>query len=124
MAYYQQVGRAGRALDHAPAVLMRGHEDEDIQDYFVRTAFPTRQQAEEVIGILRDAGAPVTVGEILSQVNVRKGRLEAMLKVLEVDGAVARDRGKWWRTPEVWTYDQERVSSVTAARRVRDGSQR
>jgi ATP-dependent DNA helicase RecQ len=124
IAYYQQVGRAGRALDHAPAVLMRGHEDEDIQDYFIRTAFPTRQQAEEVIGILRDAGAPVSVGEILSQVNVRKGRLEAMLKVLEVDGAVARDRGKWWRTPEEWSYDQERVSSVTAARRAEQQAMR
>jgi ATP-dependent DNA helicase RecQ len=124
IAYYQQVGRAGRALDHAPAVLMRGHEDEDIQDYFIRTAFPSRQQAEEVIGILRDAGAPVSVVEILSQVNVRKGRLEAMLKVLEVDGAVARDRGKWWRTPEEWTYDQERVSSVTAARRLEQQAMR
>jgi ATP-dependent DNA helicase RecQ len=124
IAYYQQVGRAGRALDHAPAVLMRGHEDEDIQDYFIRTAFPTRQQAEEVIGVLGDAGVPVTVGEILSQVNVRKGRLEAMLKVLEVDGAVARDRGKWWRTPEEWTYDQERVSSVTASRRLEQQAMR
>src|SRR5437879_13913464 len=56
--------------------------------------------------------------------NWRKGRLESMRKVLEVDGAVARDRGKWWRTPEEWAYDQGRVSSVTAVRRAEQQAMR
>jgi ATP-dependent DNA helicase RecQ len=117
IAYYQQVGRAGRALDHAPAVLLRGHEDEDIQDYFIRTAFPSKQQAEQVVGILQEAGSPMSVPQILAQVNVRKMRLEGMLKVLEVDGAIAREKGKYLRTLAPWAYDEELVASVTAARR-------
>jgi ATP-dependent DNA helicase RecQ len=35
IAYYQQVGRAGRALPQAPVVLLRSPEDRDIQDYFI-----------------------------------------------------------------------------------------
>ncbi len=117
IAYYQQVGRAGRALDHAPAVLLRGHEDRDIQDYFIRTAFPPRRQAEQVIELLAEQARPMTVTEILAHVNVRRSRLDAMLKILEVEGAIARrDRG-WIRTLQPWTYDAARVEAVTATRR-------
>jgi ATP-dependent DNA helicase RecQ len=52
IAYYQQVGRAGRALPQAPVVLLRGPEDRDIQDYFIGSAFPVRERAEEVIRLL------------------------------------------------------------------------
>lgn len=117
IAYYQQVGRAGRALDRAPAILLRGREDREIQDYFIRTAFPPRPQAEQVVRLLESSGGEMSVPEILARVNVRRARLEAMLKILEVEGAVSRDRGRWRRTLRPWTYDTERVGSVTAARR-------
>src|SRR3954451_14329064 len=35
IAYYQQVGRAGRAIEHAEVVLLRGAEDRRIQDFFI-----------------------------------------------------------------------------------------
>ena len=35
VAYYQQVGRAGRALESAYGVLLSGHEETDIIDYFI-----------------------------------------------------------------------------------------
>jgi ATP-dependent DNA helicase RecQ len=117
IAYYQQVGRAGRALDHAPVVLLRGHEDRDVQDYFIRTAFPPRRQAEQVVDLLAERASPMTATEILAHVNVRRSRLDAMLKILEVEGAIARrDRG-WIRTLQPWTYDAARVEAVTATRR-------
>ncbi len=118
IAYYQQVGRAGRAMDRAEAVLLRGHEDADIQDWFIRNAFPPQEQAEQVVALLEASGDDaVTVAEIERTVNVRRGRIDAMLKVLEVDGAVERaDRG-WRRTRDPWTYDGERVEKVTALRR-------
>ena len=66
IAYYQQVGRAGRALPHAPVVLLRGTEDRDIQDYFIGSAFPPRTRAEEVVALLEGRAAPVSENEILS----------------------------------------------------------
>ncbi|MGH2539993.1 MAG: ATP-dependent DNA helicase RecG, partial [Actinomycetota bacterium] len=120
IAYYQQVGRAGRALDHAPAVLLCGVEDREIQDYFIETAFPPREQAERIVELLADAGAsgePVSLNELMTAVNVRRGRLESMLKVLEVEGAVARERGGYVRTGDAWTYPAERVEHITALRR-------
>ena len=119
IAYYQQVGRAGRALDHAPAILLCGVEDRDIQNYFIETAFPPRDQAERIVGLLEDSAAsgPMSLNDLMATVNVRRGRLESMLKVLEVDGAVARERGGYVRTDSRWQYPAERVEHITALRR-------
>jgi ATP-dependent DNA helicase RecQ len=117
IAYYQQVGRAGRALPHAPVVLLRGTEDRDIQDYFIGSAFPPRTRAEEVVALLEERAAPVSENEILSAVNVRPMRLKNMLKILEVEGAVERAGSRWLRTLSTWAYDEERVRRVTETRR-------
>jgi ATP-dependent DNA helicase RecQ len=117
IAYYQQVGRAGRALEHAPAVLLCGLEDREIQDYFIETAFPPRRQAEEIVSLLEGAPAPMSLNELMSAVNVRRSRLESMLKVLEVEGAVGRERGGYVRTEEAWAYPTERIEHITALRR-------
>jgi len=117
IAYYQQVGRAGRAVDRAFGILLRGSEDRDIQDYFIRTAFPPKEQAEQVVGLLEERAEPVGISEIEREVNVRHTRAEAMLKVLEVEGAVERIDRKWRRTLQPWTYDSERADRVTALRR-------
>jgi ATP-dependent DNA helicase RecQ len=118
VAYYQQVGRAGRNLAEAEGVLLVGKEDTDIQDYFIRTAFPPAAQANAVVAMLERTAAPTKVGEILVEVNVRKSRLEAMLKVLEVEGAVERTpTGGWLRTLAPWTYDINRAERVTCLRR-------
>jgi len=117
IAYYQQVGRAGRAVDRARGVLLRGREDTDIQDYFIRTAFPPKPQAEQVVGLLADHGEPVPIAAIEREVNTRRSRIMAMLKVLEVEGAVERAHRGWRRTLQPWTYDLERVERVTALRR-------
>ena len=117
IAYYQQVGRAGRALPTAVGVLLRGHEDRDIQDYFIDTAFPPRPQAEQIVALLEANDGPVSMASLESAVNVRRGRIEAMLKVLEVEGAVERVKGGWQRAFEPWSYDDARVENVTALRR-------
>ncbi|MCU1464960.1 MAG: ATP-dependent helicase, RecQ-like, partial [Actinomycetia bacterium] len=116
IAYYQQVGRAGRALENAHAIALVGHEDRQIQDYFINTAFPPRADAEQVMGIL-DEDEWITARAIERDVNMRHARLENMLKVLEVEGVVERNRGKWRRTPREWEYPAARVEAVTAARR-------
>ncbi|MBW3605029.1 MAG: RecQ family ATP-dependent DNA helicase [Actinobacteria bacterium] len=119
IAYYQQVGRAGRGVDRAYGVLLCGHEDVDIQDYFISTAFPPREQAERVVDHLTATAGPVTLDELQAEVNIGYGRLTAMLKVLAVEGAVvqAGSTTKWERTDQVWVYDEDRVAHVTAMRR-------
>ena len=124
IAYYQQIGRAGRALERSHAVLMRGGEDADIQDYFIRVAFPPRDKAEAVIDLLAERPDPVKITDIEAVVNARRTRIEAMLKVLEVDGAVERVDGGWARTGEPWSYDAERVERVTAQRRLEQAAMR
>src|SRR5207245_2884240 len=88
-----------------------------IVDYFIETAFPPKHQAEAVIALLEDAAAPVKRGAILENVNVRPSRMDGMLKILEVDGAVEWTPEGWLRTLQPWSYDDERVANVTEARR-------
>src|SRR4051812_14941575 len=117
IAYYQQVGRAGRALDEAHAVLLRGIEDRDIQDYFIASAFPPREKAEAVVELIASAERPVRIGELSAAVNLGQARIMAMLKVLDVEGAVAQDGSGWVRTGEHWSYDARRYQAVTDLRR-------
>src|SRR3954447_16629551 len=118
IAYYQQVGRAGRALDEAHAVLLRGIEDRDIQDYFIASAFPPREKAEAVVEMIASAERRVRIGELSAAVNLGQARITAMLKVLDVEGAVAQDASSGWvRTDEVWSYDARRYQAVTELRR-------
>lgn len=124
IAYYQQIGRAGRDLERADAVLLQGVEDEEIQDFFIRTAFPPRRQAEAVVSLLAERAAPMSIQQILAAVNIRKSRLEAMLKILEVEGATQRVEGRWVRTLSPWTYDEDRVTRVTQTRRTEQSAMR
>ncbi|MET0686079.1 MAG: RecQ family ATP-dependent DNA helicase, partial [Solirubrobacteraceae bacterium] len=119
IAYYQQVGRAGRAVGHADAVLLRGAEDRRIQDFFIEQAFPPRDVVERVLEALEAAGEDgMSVPALSGVVNLGRGRLEAMLKVLDVEGAVTRSGSSWVALPAAaWHYDGERYAAVTALRR-------
>jgi ATP-dependent DNA helicase RecQ len=119
IAYYQQVGRAGRGVDHADAILLRGAEDRRIQDFFIEQAFPSRERVADVLMQLEVAGETgLTTRELSSVVNLGLGRLEAMLKVLDVEGAVTRAGTRWALVPgHQWTYDAERYRAVTELRR-------
>jgi len=116
VAYYQQVGRAGRGGQDAFAILLNGTEDDDIQEYFIRTAFPTADEASQVISELEQSEG-LKLGEILTRVNLRRGRVENALRHLEVEGAITRDKSTYYRTARAWQPDTEREVRVTALRR-------
>ncbi|MYD52963.1 MAG: RecQ family ATP-dependent DNA helicase [Chloroflexi bacterium] len=118
--YYQQVGRAGRGVDQAYGVLLGGAEDLSIQDYFIDSAFPTRDEAGQVLNALENAPDGLTISNLEALVNVRSGRLKQTLKILALESpaAVVRDNGFWRRTvapleASFW----ERVERITALRR-------
>src|SRR6266700_657586 len=116
VAYYQQVGRAGRAVDSAYGILLSGREDDEIQDYFIRTAFPPLEVMEGVLKVLRKTGT-MTLDEIGSELNYSRGALEKALRLLEVDGAVHHDKTGYSRTANTWQADKARYEQVTRHRR-------
>src|SRR5215218_1006436 len=119
ISYYQQVGRAGRGVEHADVVLLRGAEDKRIQDFFIEQAFPRRELVERVLEALEAAGDDgLSLPALTSVVNLGRARIEAMLKVLDVEGAVSRAGSRWIRRPgAAWTYEADRYAAVTALRR-------
>ncbi len=117
VAYYQQIGRAGRALPRAEVVLLPGREDRDIWAYFASLAFPPEPLVRTTLGALGDAGGPMSSGALETQVDLSRARLEMMLKVLDVDGAVRKVSGGWTATGQPWVYDAERYATVAAERR-------
>jgi ATP-dependent DNA helicase RecQ len=119
ISYYQQVGRAGRGIDRAEVVLLRGAEDKRIQDFFIEQAFPRREVVDRVLEHLESVGGDGAVTqELMAQVNLGKGRIEGLLKVLDVEGAVGRAGTRWIAQPgATWSYDAERYGRITELRR-------
>ena len=117
VAYYQQIGRAGRGVERADVVLLPGREDRDIWAYFASLAFPPEGQVRATLETLEDAGRPLSTAAIETHVDLSRGRLESMLKVLDVDGAVTRTVGGWAATGRPWAYDQDRYERVARERK-------
>lgn len=116
VAYYQQVGRAGRAIAHADGVLLSGAEDQEIWEWFLKSSLPVQEQAEEVVGLLARSADWMSLSELESEVNMRQGRLETLLKILDVEGAVETQGRKYRRTLAAWSFDRDRIARVHAAR--------
>jgi ATP-dependent DNA helicase RecQ len=114
VAYYQQVGRAGRATASADVLLLPGTEDKDIWRYFATSSMPDEARAAAVIRELDDK--PLSTPALEARVNIRRTPLELLLKVLDVDGAVRRVTGGWVATGQPWTYDKERYERIAEAR--------
>jgi ATP-dependent DNA helicase RecQ len=116
IAYYQQIGRAGRAVDRADVVLLPGREDADIWAYFGSLAFPAESVVRRTLSALDDARRPLSTAALEVSVDLSRTRLETMLKVLDVDGAVRRVAGGWTATGQPWEYDADRYARVAAER--------
>jgi ATP-dependent DNA helicase RecQ len=122
IAYYQQVGRAGRAVSSADVLLLPGPEDEAIWRYFASLAFPPADQVFSVLNALSDK--PLSTPALEARVELKRSRLELMLKVLDVDGAVRRVRGGWVATGVPWEHDSTRYARIDAARVAEQDSMR
>ncbi|MGB1222509.1 MAG: RecQ family ATP-dependent DNA helicase [Mycobacterium sp.] len=115
IAYYQQVGRAGRSTDSAEVILLPGSEDQDVWRYFSSVAFPSESMVRNVIQVL-DQDRPQSTPALEPLVDLGRSRLEMVLKVLDVDGAVRRVKGGWVGTGVPWEYDEPRYRALDAAR--------
>jgi len=115
VAYYQQIGRAGRAVERAEVVLLPGHEDRDIWRYFASLAFPPEPVVRQTLRVLSET--PLSTAAIETRVDLSRTRLEMLLKVLDSDGAAKRVKGGWVATGQDWVYDEERHRRIAQARK-------
>jgi ATP-dependent DNA helicase RecQ len=116
VAYYQQVGRAGRGAANADVLLLPGSEDRDIWQYFATASMPSEEKAAAVLTALAEAGSALSTVALEARVDLRRTPLELLLKVLSVDGAVERVGGGWRSTGQPWIYDAERYRRIAEAR--------
>ncbi|MDT8898314.1 MAG: RecQ family ATP-dependent DNA helicase [Thermanaerothrix sp.] len=119
IAYYQQIGRAGRSLDHAYCILLTGDEDEDIQDYFIESAFPPVHVFNQVHQTLAQ-NSGLSLNQLMAKINVSKGMLEKTLKILEVEGHIGRLNGhnsSYFARSQTLNLDTERIERITQLRR-------
>lgn len=114
--YYQEIGRAGRALDNAYAILLSGEEDDEIEEYFINTAFPSDREMKEIVSVIEQSYRGIKKSEILRKVNMTKGRVDNCLKHLQVDGIIQYEDSVYFRTLNPWIPDIERSEKITAHR--------
>ena len=117
IAYYQQVGRAGRAIDYAVGVLMSGREDAEIQEYFRTSAFPAEDKVEVILEALASSDG-LSMRELERAVDLRYGQIEKVLRILAVDNPspVVKVGSKWMRTPVPYLIDHAHVRRLTHQR--------
>lgn len=115
IAYYQQIGRAGRAVERAEVILLSGREDDAISDYFIANAFPPEDVLRDVLAAVASTdGKRLT--QLEAEVNASRDTIQRALKILEIDGAVSHEGSMWFRTVNPWEPDTSRVLAVTQAR--------
>ncbi len=114
VSYYQQIGRAGRAVDTAEVILLGGKEDDDIHNYFFESAFPEQSLMEELVGFI--SHCPRKESEIMKRFNAKAKEIEKCLKLLEIDGVVSRNSSTYVRTTNRWSPNTGRWKRITEQR--------
>lgn len=116
--YYQQVGRAGRAVDSAFGVLLGGVEDDRISNYFIEHAFPPQVDVDTILAALEKSHNGLTEKELLQNLNISRSRLTKALRYLhsEEQSPIDKDDTKWRRLPIAWKANQERINALTQLR--------
>ncbi|MFT3899021.1 MAG: DEAD/DEAH box helicase [Gordonia sp. (in: high G+C Gram-positive bacteria)] len=117
VSYYQQVGRAGRALDEAVVMLLASGTDDRIWDYFATASIPDPQQMTTLLEALPGEAEAVTAAALEASTGLRRTKVDLMLKQLAVDGAAERSAAGWFATGQPWHYDAEHYAGILATRR-------
>lgn len=116
VSYYQQIGRAGRKIDNAYIFLMFGQEDEEINNYFIDTAFPSETETNNIIEVVKNSNG-ISVNGILEQINIRKARADKALMFLVNDGFIRKDGAKYYLNPKPYFYDKEHYDNISNIKR-------
>lgn len=118
--YYQQVGRAGRAVERAVGVLLGGDEDDDIFDYFVKAALPSEDIVAKILAALSESHQGLSVPALMAIVNVPKDRMQSALDFLslQTQSPIVKVGSRWARTPVQFEYPLEKARKLAERRRI------
>lgn len=115
IAYYQQIGRAGRNIKKAYAILLVGSEDDHITEYFIRTAFPTAEEMDKVVKALMNEDG-ISKGRLMQKINLSDNRLNKALQFLTVNGDIYKDKHNYYKSPKKWNPDYRSSKKITELR--------
>jgi ATP-dependent DNA helicase RecQ len=117
--YYQQVGRAGRAVETAYGILLSGDEDDQINNYFINTAFPPEIHTQQVLNELEKAVDGFSLPQLEQQLNLSRGQIDKVLKILSLESPapVSKQGSKWYVTAINYQYNREKIELLTQIRR-------
>ena len=117
ISYYQQVGRAGRGIEHAVGVLMTGAEDTNIQEYFRTSSFPPEEFVSTILNVL-SASDGMNIREIEAQINLSYTQINTVLKYLSVEtpSPVLQDGARWRRTAVDYSLNHSKIRFLTQQR--------
>ena len=116
VSYYQQIGRAGRAIEVAEVIALPRPEDRAIWSWFESVSLPSEEQCRQVLDRLSPT-KPTTLPRLESAVNLSRGRLGTLLDILDVQGAISRGRSGWLLTDPSWRYDADLAERLRDLRR-------
>jgi len=117
VSYYQQVGRAGRAIDHASVVLLPSPADEGVWDYFATATIPVEPEVRRLLAALEQADGPASVPQLEAETGLRRTKVDLYLKQLAVAGVTERTPDGWLATGQPWVFDAAHYQGVLAVRR-------
>jgi len=117
--YYQQVGRAGRAVSQGYGILLSGDEDQEITNYFIESAFPPESHIQEILATLDQEEDGLSVPQLEGKLNLSRGQIEKVLKLLSVEAPspVAKINSRWYSTPINYEMNRDKVVQLTEIRR-------
>ncbi len=115
VAYYQQIGRAGRSLPTAFVVLLEGEEDDEIVEHFIQAAIPSSECFSEILkAITQNAGS---LEQVLSRTNHRRAVVEKAIHILEVENVIRRREGPWELWDPWWKPNEDHIAALASLRR-------
>lgn len=115
VSYYQQIGRAGRNIERAYTFLMCGKEDEEILNYFIKTAFPSKEETDSIIELIGSMDG-VSQAQLDCSLNIRHSRMQKALAFLLHDGYIMKDGTKYYIAPKKYVYDKAHYDEISAIR--------
>ena len=116
--YYQQVGRAGRAVENAYGILLSGEEDEEITNYFIETAFPPEAHNQAILDALNQAEDGLSVPMLEEKLNLTNGQINKVLKLLSIEtpSPIKKIQSKYYATPINYQTDTEKIARLNEIR--------